>query len=436
MKVVLGKETIFRLLYLPTLINSQLKFSILVWALVSQCWALEQDIVCDNSGMAGTHACNNINLASHLDFTDIGGIASDDGNDIWGWTDPLTQKEYALMGTNSGTSFVDVSNPSNPIYLGKLPPATSNSVWRDIKTYGTYAYIVSEATGHGMQIFDLTQLRSVNTPPQIFSAPVYSQFGHAHNIVINESSGFAYAVGTNTCSGGLHMMNLGNPANPTFASCFSADGFTHDAQCVNYHGPDVNYQNKEICFNSNVDTLTIVDVSDKSNSMLISRTSYTHASYVHQGWLSEDQRYFLLGDENDELNFGNNSRTIIWDLADLNNPLVIGEYLGPHASIDHNIYVKGDYAYMTNYTSGLSIVNITDIANANLTEVAYFDTYPNNDNANFNGAWSSYPYFASGNIIVSDINTGLYVLTPTICLKTAYQCFVIEDTLFKSSFEN
>jgi len=91
---------------------------------------------------------------------------------------------------------------------------------------------------------------------------------------------------------------------------------------------------------------------------------------------------------------------------------------------------------MANYTRGLSIVSISDIANANLSEAAYFDTHPSNDGANFNGAWSNYPFFASGNTIVSDINKGLFVLTPTICLKTAYQCFIIQDTLFKSGFED
>lgn len=400
------------------------------------CQANDSDISCSTLGVAGNHACLNIDLSSHLTFTEMGGSSSDEGNDIWGWTDPLTNKEYALMGTNRGTVFVNITDPINPIYLGKLPPATSNSIWRDIKTYGTYAYIVSEAAGYGMQIFDLTLLRNIPTPPVTFTATRYTQFGEAHNIVINQETGFAYAVGTNTCNEGLHMINLQNPNNPTFAGCFSSDGYTHDAQCVQYHGADSDYVEKEICFNANEDTLTIVNVSNKASPVQISRTSYTNAKYIHQGWLSEDHRYFLSGDELDETTLGHNTKTYIWDISDLDAPMIIGEYLNSTSAIDHNIYIKGEYAYMANYTSGLSIVNIADIANVNLIEVAHFDTYPVNNSANYNGAWSNYPYFQSGTIIVSDINTGLYVLSPSICLKTSYQCFVIEDTLFKSSFEN
>src|SRR5690606_20218176 len=90
------------------------------------------------------------------------------GNDIWGWTDPETEKEYALMGLNNGTAFVDVSDPVNPVYLGKLPTHTQSSLWRDIKVYADHAFVVSEASGHGMQVFDLTRLRGV-TSPQTFT---------------------------------------------------------------------------------------------------------------------------------------------------------------------------------------------------------------------------------------------------------------------------
>ena len=148
-----------------------------------------------------------------------------------------------------------------------------------------------------MQVFDLTQLRTVTSPPVAFSETAwYDGFLSAHNLVINEDSGFAYAVGTNNCAGGLHMVNIQNPTNPTSAGCFSADGYTHDAQCVNYHGPDPNHQGKEICFNSNEDTLTIVDVTNKSTSVQLSRTGYSGARYTHQGWLSEDHVHFLLGE--------------------------------------------------------------------------------------------------------------------------------------------
>jgi choice-of-anchor B domain-containing protein len=368
------------------------------------------------AGMADIYPCENVDLARRMHIDHIGGSMTDTGSDIWGWTDSLTNKEYALITLSNGTSFVDISDPRNPIYLGRLPTATSNSIWRDVKVYQNHAYIVSEASGHGMQVFDLTKLRDVVTPPIEFVADYrYTQFGNAHNIVINEDSGFAYAVGTGTCSSGLHMMNLQTPNLPTNAGCFSSDGYTHDAQCVMYIGPDNDYVGQELCFNSNEDTLTIVDVSVKNTPVQISRTGYSGSQYTHQGWLTEDQRYWLMNDELDEQRNGHNTRTHIWDLEDLEAPQLIGFYNGPKASIDHNLYVKGNYAYLTNYTSGLSIVDISDIGNANLSEVANFDGFPTNDNATFDGAWSNYPYFESGVVIMSDFDGGLFILEPNLC---------------------
>ena len=376
---------------------------------------------CDETtGLADIYPCSNIDLLHRVHIDVMGGTTGDTGSDIWGWTDPLTGKEYALTTLSYGTTFVDISDPKNPIYLGKLATATSTSIWRDVKTYNNYAFIVSEASGHGMQVFDLTQLRNITTPPIEFSANTrYTDFGNAHNIVINEATGFAYAVGTGTCSGGLHMVNIQDPLNPVNAGCFSSDGYTHDAQCVSYIGPDTQHVGKEICFNSNEDTLTIVDVSNKATPIQISRTGYANSQYTHQGWLAEDQRYYLMNDELDEQRLGHKTKTYIWDLIDLDSPQIIGFYNGPKESIDHNLYIKGNYVYLTNYTSGLSIVDITDIGNANLTEVANFDGYPSNDGASFNGAWSNYPYFDSGVVIMSDFDGGLFILDPHICPATA-----------------
>jgi len=365
-------------------------------------------------GMADFYPCENINLLHRIHLEDLGnGTAS--GSDIWGWTDPQDSKEYAIMGLTDGTVFVDITAPRTPVYLGFLPTATSSSTWRDMKTYDNHAFIVSEANGHGMQIFDLTQLRDVINPPVNFTATAnYNEFGSAHNIVINEMTGFAYAVGAD-CSGGLHMMDISNPLVPINQGCFAEDGYTHDAQCVLYIGPDNEHVGKELCFNSNTDTLTIVDVTDKNTPIQLSRTPYSNSRYTHQGWLTEDQRYFLMNDELDEQNLGHNTKTYIWDLVDLDTPVIIGEYIGPQPSIDHNLYIKDNFAYLSNYTSGLSIVDITDIGNGQLTEAANFDSYPDNNSSVFDGAWSNYPFFDSGNVIVSDISGGLFVFEPLLC---------------------
>jgi choice-of-anchor B domain-containing protein len=374
---------------------------------------------CDeNIGMADIYPCMNIDLLQRVHIDHMGGGAGDTGSDIWGWTDPSNGREYAITAMSYATTFVDITDPTAPIYLGKLQTATVNSIWRDVKTYNNHAFIVSEASGHGMQIFDLTQLRDVTvaTIPVEFTATAnYTQFGNAHNIVINEETGFAYAVGTSTCNSGLHMVNIQNPTAPTNAGCFSNDGYTHDAQCVIYTGPDTEHNGKEICFNSNTDTITIVDVSTKNTPIQLSRTGYSNHGYTHQGWLTEDQRYYLMNDELDEQNNGHNTKTYIWDMLDIDAPLLIGFYNGPEASIDHNLYIKGNHAYLTNYTSGLSILDISDIGNGNLIEVANFDGYPPNDGATFKGAWSNYPYFPSGNVIMSDFDGGLFILGPKIC---------------------
>jgi choice-of-anchor B domain-containing protein len=367
---------------------------------------------------ASTYPCNNVDLLSFLPLSEIGG---GNGNDLWGWTDPMTGKEYAIMGRSNGTAFIDISDLNNPVFLGNLPTNSFNSAWRDIKTYEganfAYAFIVADNSGsHGLQIFDLTQLRSVASPPVAFSESArYDLFGSAHNIVINEASGFAYAVGISSglerCSGGLHMINIQDPVNPSFAGCYSADGYTHDAQCVDYVGPDTDHQGKEICFNANVDTLTIVDVDDKSSPILISRSGYSSAGYTHQGWLTADQRYYLLDDEGDE--GPANTQTYIWDLADLDNPPAPVVYTSTTKAIDHNLYVHNGLVFQSNYRAGLRVLDPSDISNGNLSEIGFFDIYPDDDDANFNGAWSNYPFFDSGAVIVSGIEQGLFVLRPT-----------------------
>ncbi|MCB0088262.1 MAG: choice-of-anchor B family protein, partial [Caldilineaceae bacterium] len=128
------------------------------------------------------------------------------------------------------------------------------------------------------------------------------------------------------CRGGLHMINIQDPLHPQFAGCYADDGYTHDARCVMYHGPDLAYNDHEICFNSNEDTVTVVDVSDKAAPKMLSRVATAENHYVHQGWLTEDQRYFLQDDELDELLDKHNTRTYMWDMADLDAPSLVGMY--------------------------------------------------------------------------------------------------------------
>ncbi len=360
------------------------------------------------NGMAGIYPCNGLDLLSHLSLNDLGASS---GNDSWGWTDPLDGKEYAIMGLSNGAAFVDITDPINPIYLGKLPTHTDSSTWRDIKVYNNYAFIVSEASGHGMQVFDLTRLRDVQNQPETFSEDAYyGGFGHCHNLVINEETGFAYAVGTSSFGGGPHFVNIQDPLNPVAAGGFSGDNYCHDAQVVIYDGPDPDYAGREIFFGSNEDRVSIVDVTDKNNPQGISNGFYGSVEYTHQGWLTEDKRYFIIGDELDEATFGFNTRTIIFDVTDLDNPVVHFEYEADIQAIDHNGYVVGNDFYLASYRAGIRILDISDIENENMVETKFFDTYPNSNSANFDGAWSVYPFFDSGNIVISDIDRGLFIV--------------------------
>lgn len=362
------------------------------------------------NGMAGSYPCNDYDLMAHIDIETLGG-SNAEGNDSWGWTDPSTGKEYALVSSSTGTAFVDISQPTLPVLLGRLPSATGNSPWRDVKVYNNYAFIVSEAAGHGMQVFNLARLRNVPNPPASFTADArYTGFGSAHNIVINEDSGFAYAVGTQTFSGGPHFVNIQNPMNPVAAGGFADDSYSHDAQVITYNGPDVDYAGREILIGSNEDEVVIVDVTDKANPVSISGIGYSNIGYTHQGWFTEDMKYFLLGDELDERNFGNNTKTVVFDFTDLDNPEFHTEYFGPTAAIDHNGYVKGTLFYQANYTAGVRIIDISGLNNGLMNEVGFFDTYPPTNSTSFRGAWNVYPYFESGNIIISDINGGLFII--------------------------
>jgi len=389
------------------------------------------------------YQCNNIDLVATVSPQNLLAEPLDDGqalNDIWGWTDPETGTEYALVGLLGGVAFVDLSTPSEPQVIGKLeePESVSNtsgktgrraelmheekSSWRDFKVYQDYLYVVSDGQPHGMQVFDLTRLREVEDPPVIFQEDyLYDEFGEAHNIAINAETGYGYVGVSNTYGGGLHIIDLQNPIDPQFAGFhsdstvgFDSTGYVHDTQCVVYDGLDTDYQGDEICMNSSETHLVITNVTDKDQTATIAKSTYENNGYAHQGWLTEDHRYFLIDDEFDEAQNRINTQTYIWDVQDLDNPELVGVHEANTPSIDHNQYIKGNYTYQANYTAGLRILSLENIGNGELEEVAYFDTFSDNDNQLFDGAWSNYPFFESGIIIVSDVSNGLFILNPTL----------------------
>jgi choice-of-anchor B domain-containing protein len=291
-----------------------------------------------------------------------------------------------------------------------------------------------------MQVFDLTQLRDAGPLPQIFTAAtVYRgaddeglEVSNAHNIAINEETGYAYIVGSNTCvsagaggeNGGLHMVDISDPEQPEFAGCARvtdtpSNNYSHDVQCVVYRGPDADYQGREICFSSNENVVAVIDVTNKANPTVISEWGYPEVAYTHQGWLTPDQRYFIFGDELDELDGTvDNTTTYIMDALDLDSPKRPKPFAHETRSIDHNLYIQDDLVYASNYGAGLRILQFTDssLANGQLNEVGFFDIRPGFDEPEFVGTWSNYPFFDSGIVVMTGIEEGstvLYVLRPT-----------------------
>ncbi len=360
---------------------------------------------CD-AGKSGPFACSGVDLLSYLP---VGLMGTGRITDLWGWQDPITGREYALVAATDQFPIIDVTDPVNPFLVGHVLADA-----QDIKVYADHLFAAVDANPP-VSIFDLTRLRSESGPPQVLDADATYE-ASAHNLAINEETGFLYLGGARTACPGLHMVDIREPLNPTFVGCFvpqemigrNGQGYVHDAQCVVYDGPDADYAGREICFTSSETHITIVDVEDKTAPSLVSFATYPNAEYVHQGWLTEDHRYFIQGDELDGVH-GVGTRTYIWDVRNLDDPQLLSIYEGTTQATDHNLYVKGQYAYQANYSSGLRVLDISNIESPR--EVAFFDTYPFDDNGGFRGAWTAYPFLDSGNILVSSQTEGLFVLS-------------------------
>jgi choice-of-anchor B domain-containing protein len=213
------------------------------------------------------------------------------------------------------------------------------------------------------------------------------------------------------------MVDIRDQLHPKFAGCFSdpqtgrqGTGYSHDVQCVVYRGPDAKYQGREICIGANETALSIADVTDKAHPVAISRGPYPNVAYAHQGWLTEDQRYFYQDDELDEMQgLVTGTRTNIWDLSDLSNPVLAGQYVSENHAIDHNLFIVGNTMYQSNYLSGLRVLDITDRLHPK--PLGFFDTVPvGEDVPEFGGSWGNYPFFKSGVVAVTSMSEGLFIL--------------------------
>lgn len=320
-----------------------------------------------------------VNLISHLDQ-----YTTKDYSDIWGYVDD-NGIEYAIMGVEHGTTIVSLQDPQNPIEVAFI--TGPNSIWRDIKTHSHYAYIVTEgtSTGKGLQIVDLSQLPATATLVNTVS----TYFERAHNIYID--NGYAYVIGTNF--GGLHILDLSNPTNPVQTAYYSGSSYIHDIYVWN-----------DTAVAAAADSYDLLDLTNKTAPFKISETGSAtpNGIYAHSGWMTEDKRYFIACEEFDQRDI------MVWDLQDRTSwELVVPMWQMTGTTPVHNLFIKGNFAYISYYKQGLVVLDITDPTNPIMA--GWYDTYAPTTGT-YNGAWGCYPYLPSGNILISDINSGLWVL--------------------------
>ena len=329
----------------------------------------------------------NINLLSNLDYYN-------DLSDVWGYANDAG--EYALVGVYNGISVVDVTNPYDPVELGFFNGP--ESIWRDLKTWGDYLYCINDEDGDGgagLQILNLEELIiGVNNPTYIENMNL--GFETAHNIYIDEN-GVLYVFGADYGIGGALMYDLvANPENPPLLGVFN-DYYLHDgmARGDTLWGGAINDG-----------VFTVIDVSDKQNPEIIGSHA-TPNNFSHNCWISDDGDYLFTTDE------VSGAYVAAYDVSNLNDIEEVDriQAWSPQTNvIPHNTHVDGDFIVTSYYADGVSVVDVSNPSN--MVEVGYYDTSEDYSGGGFNGAWGAYPWLPSGNILVTDIETGLYVLEP------------------------
>lgn len=396
-----------------------------------------------------TFKCKNTDLYDFINHHTLGSPGfntqyNETGSGSWGWTDPSSGREFVAIGQFDGTSMLEILPTGRFSQLGFLPTyskCNNNCLWKELRGFKNYILIGSENPGHGVQIFDMSKLLTINpASPVRFnnSVDLAGHFadlgnGQTHNVVINEELGYGAVVGARpvtsplNCNGGLKFFSLADPSKPTTLGCAGQDGYVHDAQCLVYRGPHTKYAGRDICYGYNEDTLTIYDVTDKSATKIISRTSYEGASYTHQGQVTDPnwQEFLIHDDEYDEEEKNGPAMdgyavTYIWDIRNLEAPKQTGLYKAIVKGIDHNQYIKDNRVYQSSYSTGLRVYDInsisTDPTGNGVWEVAHFDMYPEDDNlpgggvVDFFGTWSSYAMFKSGFILINDMERGAFLV--------------------------
>ncbi len=344
----------------------------------------------------GANAQLNLSLVGQLDYESEFNGTRGDCSDIWGYVDP-SGHEYAIVGNQNGTSIVDITtDPTNPTEIFFSPGATT--IWRDMKVYGTTAYITNEG-GNGLKIIDLS-----NLPGPITAGDVYQftgtnfPFTTAHNIFIDIPAGRAYITGGNYGQGGAIILDLTqDELNPVELGVYD-DYYMHDI-----------YVRNDTLWGGAINDgfFTVADVSNPANCTTMA-TQNTPSTFAHNVWLSDDGNVLYTTDEVED------AYIAAYDVSDLNNIVELDRIQSSPGQnvIPHNVFVYDtDFLVTSYYRDG---VTIHDCSNpGNLVEVGFYDTSPGFSGGGFNGCWGVYPYLPSGYVIASDIENGCFVLNPT-----------------------
>ena len=371
-------------------------------------------------GSAGVFACRSINLLAHKALADLSTSPSE-ANDVWGFVDLNTEREYALLGVRNGLAVIDVTDASDPFEVGTV--TGPSSMWRDVKVTQSYdprvdrwqshAYVSADVVGQ-LVIVDLTELPNRVRPGAVSGGPAHNVFisnvDFATGIPVGGRRPSLQVLGGQSHGGAVSSFDLSAPLTPTRIGGTGA-GYSHDASSIvitDGRAGACTGTACEVLFDFNEDAIELWDLTNRAAPRLLSSTTYDQAGYVHSGWPTEDGRFLLVHDEFDERTHGLPTTIRVFDLADLEAPSHVGTWTGSTAATDHNGYVRGNRYYVSTYSRGLTVLDITDPTAP--VEVAHFDTYPAHDTASFVGAWGVFPFLPSGNLLVSDTDGGLYVL--------------------------
>ena len=331
-------------------------------------------------------------------------------SDIWGWVDS-SGNEYAIVGTNDGTSIFDLSDPVNPQEV--LFVQGTNSVWRDIKTYGHYAYVTTDNPSmNGLLIIDLSNLPdSTNTNTYYYNGPSNSQWGRAHNIYIDDR-GFAYIFGANRGAGGAIILDLNqDPTQPVEVADIN-NWYAHDGMVKG---------DTLFLANASNSIFSIWDVSNPSSPVLLAQKQ-TVGYYSHNIWSSDDGNYVYTTEED------NGGFLSEFKITDFNNIELTDKIQAEPGNniMPHNAFFMNDFIINSYYTTGIQIFDVK--SKGNIVNVGHFDTSPNFTGPNSNGCWGVYPYLPSGLIIASDIENGFYVLNPDYKRAAYLEGFIMDAT--------